>query len=447
MSASARLRIPTSLFARLVALLAVTLLLTQLVGGLLFFLVNPPPEQPVARVSAIAATLKAEMLSSPRLDSAEPSGPDAMRLKDIEPLLAHHLGLPASDVRLRQEFRPAPPLKNLLKDGLEAPLPPAKALDGGDGDPVIFGAYRASARVPGGWVSIRTKPPMASDVLARMVLWIAVSLAFIAPLAILLAARVTSPITAFAEAADRLGRDPYSPPMRYSGPAEVIQAVQAFNEMQARLRDYIDDRVRMVGAIAHDLRTPLTRLRLQLQALPAPVRSRAEAEIERLQMMVEGALAFVKDANSASERLPLKLFSLVEAVIDDLPAPPDAVHLEDGPDPVVLGDESGLRRVFANLLHNAVLYGGEARCRVEVEGAWALVRIDDAGPGLAPEDLERAFEPYVRLNADQAGIGLGLSIVRTIVRAHGGEVALSNRPEGGLRAQVRLPLRPVAEGR
>ncbi len=445
MIAKARPRIPTSLFARLVALLAVTLLVTQIVGGLLFFLVNPPPDQPMARVSEIAAVLRAEMASDPRVEPSEPLVPEAMRLKSFESLLAQRLGLPVADIRLARETRPAPPpLKSLFQKRNEPPPPPTPppTLDDGDGDPMIFGGYRASARTAEGWVTVRASPLEASGVLGRMFLWVAVSLAFIAPLAILLAARVTSPITAFAEAADRLGRDPYSPPMRYSGPAEVVQAVQAFNEMQARLRDYIDDRVRMVGAIAHDLRTPLTRLQLQLQGLPGPARARAEAEIKRLQMMVEGALTFVKDASSTSERLPLRLFSLVEAVIDDLSVAPDAVVLENGPDPVVLGDESGLRRVFANLLQNGVLYGREARCVVEVEGAWARVRIDDQGPGLDPADLERAFEPYVRFDTQEAGIGLGLSIVRTIVRAHGGEVVLSNQPEGGLQAEVRLPLAP-----
>jgi signal transduction histidine kinase len=440
-SGKARPRIPTSLFARLVALLAVTLLLTQVVGGLLFFLVNPPPDHPIVRVSEIAATLRAEIASNPRIEQTEPRAPDALRMTDIEPLLARRLGLPVEDVRLSRERRPTPqPLKSLLRPPPGAPPPPIDALDPSDGDPMIFGGYRASARTPQGWVSVRARPPEVSDVLGRMVLWLAVSLAFIAPLAILLAARVTSPITAFADAADRLGRDPYSPPMRYSGPAEVIQAVQAFNEMQARLREYIDDRVLMVGAIAHDLRTPLTRLQLQLQALPTPVRTRAEGEIERMQLMIEGALAYVKDASSASERIPLRLFSLVEAVIDDMPSAFDAITLEAGPDPVVLGDETGLRRVFANLLDNAVSYGDQARCRVETSGPWAIVQIDDAGPGLAAADLDRAFEPYVRFNGDRAGIGLGLSIVRTIVRAHGGEATLSNRLEGGLRVEVRLPL-------
>lgn len=424
MSVWRRPRIPTTLFARLVGLLAVTLLLTQLVGGFLFFLIRPPPGPLIVHISEIASALEGQRAMAGPVVLGDPFPSEAFRLRALEPILADRLGLPRYDVRL-------------VRVG---PVPPhAVDTTANSVDPVLVGGYRAAARWGDGWVIVRRGEFGTSDIVGRMLQWLVVSLAVIAPVAILLVARLTSPITAFAEAADRLGRDPYARPMRYTGPDEVVLTVRAFNDMQARLRDYIDDRVRMVGAIAHDLRTPLTRLSLQLQALPAPRRARAEAEIERMRMMVDGALAFVKDVSSASERLPLRLFSLVEAVIDDLPASAEAIELHPGPDPVIMGDESSLRRAFANLLQNAVLYGGAAACRVMVADPWVVIQIDDTGPGLAPADLDRAFEPYVRFSAQEAGIGLGLSIVRTIVRAHGGEVVLSNQPKGGLRAEVRLP--------
>jgi two-component system, OmpR family, sensor kinase len=404
---------------------AICLLLTQVIGGVLFFVLRPPPFLLFTHVSEVAAALQSEAAADATRASSAPLGQPSERLEYLEPHLARRLGVPVQSVRLWR-IGPRPPAMELA--------------DRTTIDPVIVGGYAAAARIGGGWVDVGLRPHHAVDALRRMGLWLLVTLVFIVPLALLLAARVTSPITAFARAADRLGRNPYAPPLRYSGPSEVLLAVQAFNDMQGRLRVFIDDRVRMIGAIAHDLRTPLTRLRLQVQGLPAGPRVRAEFEIELMQRMVEGALIYVKDATATPNRTPLRLGALIEAVIEDLDPFAGRVQASDGPDPVVEADENALRRVFCNLISNAVTHGGGAKAHVSVEDDWAIVRIDDDGPGIRDEDLERVFEPYVRLGENDTGIGLGLSIVRTIVTAHGGQVSLTNRAEGGLRAEVRLPL-------
>lgn len=417
--------IPTTLFARLVGLLAVTLLLTQIVGGVLFFLLTPPPGLVVFHVSEIAQSLEAARSATAADGRKFQPGDEGSRLKGLEPLLATRLGARVEDVRLWREGPAILPLGEQDQTRI---------------DPVVIGGYRAAVRAGGEWVGVREQAHDALELPGRMGLWLVISLACIAPVAVLLGARLTSPITAFAEAADRLGHDPYAPPMKQAGPAEVVLAIKAFNEMQGRLRAYIDDRVRMVGAIAHDLRTPLTRLRLQLQGLSPAARARAEAEIERMNRMVEGALVFVKDVAAAPERVPLHLLSLVEAVADDMSLAGADVVVEEGPDPVVRADEGALRRVVGNLIGNGLTYGGRVVCRVEVERGWAVLQIDDDGPGLDEADLDRVFEPYVRLGQDGAGIGLGLSIVRSIVRAHGGDVSLQNLAPRGLRALVRFPL-------
>ena len=420
-------RVPSTLFARLVALLVVTLLATQFIGGILFFLVTPPPGPPgppTVHVSEVAEVLAHARASPDRRSAAPEPTRNQIRQTRLEPLLAAHLGVAPEDVRLWQDPFPGMPPEGFDQTRI---------------DPVIIAGYRAAVRTEAGWVEANNRLHDPHDLLRRMGTWLIVSLACIAPVAVLLGARLTSPITAFAQAAERLGHNPHAPPMQKSGPAEVQLAITAFNDMQGRLRAYVDDRVRMVGAIAHDLRTPLTRLRLQLQAMPPGARTRAEAEIERMDRMVEGALAFVKDAGVMPERLPLHLLSLVEAVAEDFDGGDTGarVAVEEGVDPVVLGDESGLRRVVGNLISNGVRYG-DVRCRVLVHAGWAVLQIDDHGPGLDESDLQRVFDPYVRLGDDE-GIGLGLSIVRSIVQMHGGEATLENLPSGGLRAQVRLP--------
>ncbi|MGQ2990907.1 MAG: sensor histidine kinase [Brevundimonas sp.] len=420
-----RPRIPTTLLARLVGLLAVTLLAAQIVGGVLFFSLTPPPGPMVVHVSEIAEALATARSSSDARREAFQPGLARLRVADMEPLLADRLGVAAEDVRLWQEGPMIVPVA--LRDRTRI-------------DPVLVGGYRAAVRVDGKWVGAREQMHDPSQMLGRMGLWLVVSLVCIAPVAAFLGARLTYPITAFAEAADRLGHDPYAPPMKQAGPAEVVLAIKAFNDMQGRLRAYIDDRVRMVGAIAHDLRTPLTRLRLQLEGLSPAARARAEAEIERMNRMVEGALVFVKDAATPPERIPLHLLSLVAAVVDDMSLAGADVVVEGAADPVVLADEGALRRVVGNLVDNGLTYGGCVVCRVEVESGWAILKVDDPGPGLEEADLERVFEPYVRLGQDASGIGLGLSIVRSIVRAHGGGVSLQNLAPQGLRALVRLPL-------
>ncbi|WP_298160036.1 HAMP domain-containing sensor histidine kinase [Brevundimonas sp.] len=420
---------PSTLFARLVALLVVTLLATQFIGGVLFFLVTPPPGPPgppTVHVSEVADGL-ARARAATDGGSAEPEPTrNQSRQTWLEPLLAARLGVAPDDVRLWQDRFPG--------------MPPG-GFDQTRIDPVIIAGYRAAVRTEAGWFEVSETLHDPFDLLRRMGTWLIVSLACIAPVAVLLGARLTSPITAFAQAAERLGHDPYAPGMRQSGPAEVQLAITAFNDMQGRLRAYVDDRVRMVGAIAHDLRTPLTRLRLQLQVLSPAARARAENEIERMDRMVEGALAFVKDAGVAPERTRLHLLSLVEAVSDDFQSVDSgaSVEVEPGADPVVLADESGLRRVVGNLVSNAVRYGGAVRCRVQVDPGWAVLQVDDNGPGLDESDLQRVFDPYVRLGDDGEGVGLGLAIVRSIVHSHGGEVTLENLASGGLRAQVRLP--------
>ena len=255
-------------------------------------------------------------------------------------------------------------------------------------------------------------------------------------------------MAALAAGAERLGRDPSAPPLDIRGSAEVAAAVRAFNEMQERLRQYIEYRTGMIGAIAHDLRTPLTRLRFRIEGVPEEIRGKLAADIDQMDAMVSATMAFVRDASSSRERVSLEIASLVETVMDDAAETGADCAAEACDRAVVDGDPVALRRMITNLVDNALKFGSRARGRVFVEAGMAVVEIDDNGPGIPASQVERAFEPFHRLetsrNRDTGGFGLGLAVVRAIARGHGGDVALTAKAGGGLRARVWLPLGMIA---
>jgi len=200
----------------------------------------------------------------------------------------------------------------------------------------------------------------------------------------------------------------------------------------------------MVGAIAHDLRTPLTRLRFRIEGLPDEQRAKISADIDQMEEMISAALNFVRDTTRPGERTPLELSSLLESLCDEMAETGAATEVESGEKVILEGDPMALRRLFSNLLENAVKFGGRARTRVFREEANAVVEIEDDGPGIPPQDTEKVFEPFYRREPSRSrqtgGIGLGLAVVRSIARGHGGDVALVNRSGGGLTARVQLPL-------
>jgi len=313
------------------------------------------------------------------------------------------------------------------------------------GDRPLFGDFTAAVRQHDGrWLVVRPRPEsFPNDWQRRLLLWLGGCLLITAPLGYLFARRITAPIGRFAHAAEALGRDPNGPLMELSGPAEVGMAARAFNDMQARLKRYIEDRTAMVGAISHDLRTPLARIRFKLEAAPEAVRAAVNADLDQMEQMISSVLAFIRDASTGRPHERLDLLSLVEVLVDDAAQTGQEVTLDDAVPATVEADELGLRRLFGNLLDNAVKYGGSASVTLYVADGHVLVEIADQGPGLASSELERVFQPFYRMEAartlDGGGVGLGLAVARSVARAHGGDVTLSSTP-AGLTARVRLPL-------
>jgi len=279
----------------------------------------------------------------------------------------------------------------------------------------------------------------------RFVLSMVVMLAAVAIFSALIVRHLTRPLATFAHAAERLGVDVKAPPLPETGPAEVRQAAHAFNEMQGRLRRFLEDRTQMVAAISHDLGTPITRLRLRAEFIEdEEQKTKMLADLEDMERMVKSALSFARDDASCEPRARVDLRTLLQRVCDDLSDGGHEVALTPGETTVPYACRpTALRRALTNLVENAVKYGERARVSLQCAAANAVVTIDDDGPGI-PEDLrDEAFKPFGRLETSRSretgGTGLGMTVARTIIRAHGGEITLTNRSEGGLRVEVILP--------
>jgi signal transduction histidine kinase len=309
----------------------------------------------------------------------------------------------------------------------------------------FFGHFVAAVRQGDGrWISVKPlDPPLLDEWQLRILLWLGGSALLIAPAGYLFARRITAPLANFADAARRLGADPNSPPVMLDGPAELGVAADAFNDMQLRLRRYVSDRLAMFSAISHDLRTPLARTRFKIEKASPAVRDSIVPDLEQMDAMIASVLKFMREGAAAAERRRLDLSSLLHTVVEDAVQAGGHATLSDASGLTVDGDVAALRRMFANLLRNAVNYGGGAHVIARLEGADAVIEVQDDGPGVPEAELERVFDPFYRAdrarNLDSGGVGLGLAIARSIARDHGGDITLKLR-RPGLGAIVRLPL-------
>lgn len=255
---------------------------------------------------------------------------------------------------------------------------------------------------------------------------------------------ITLPLRRLAEAAEGFGKGAAPVPMAEEGPNEVRDAARTFNAMQARIHRLIADRTQALAAVSHDLRTPIQRLRLRAGFLEDMEAQRAiDADLEEMEAMVEATLAYLRGDTESEAVRSADLAAILRTLCDDV-ADRGATVAYDGPSQLQLRLRPvAAKRAFANLIDNAVKYGGGGRVTLEGLPATVVVRVDDNGPGIPPEALETVFEPFRRLEASHnrgtGGSGLGLTIARQIVQRHGGALVLTNRSGGGLAAVVELP--------
>lgn len=261
--------------------------------------------------------------------------------------------------------------------------------------------------------------------------------------------RLARPMERFARQAQRFGTDVNAPPMEATGPVEIRLAGQAFNEMQARVQRYVADRTTMLAAISHDLRAPLTRMRLRGEFIEDEEQQRKLfRDVDEMQAMVGASLDFFRDDSAHEPATRFNLSELIETVLDDFRDAGHAVAFRGTENLAYVGRPLSLRRAIANLVDNAVKYGNGATVRLSAKAEWVHLIVDDTGPGIPASLREEVFRPFYRIessrNRQTGGVGLGLSAVRSAVRGHGGDISLENVPTGGLRVRVHLPL--VREG-
>jgi signal transduction histidine kinase len=465
--------LPQSLFGRLMLVLASGLLAAQLVSAVINLaerdrlLVTAGGMQQAQRIGDIVRLLDslapadreriAGVLNVPPLvlslrdapDSAAPTG--TPRAAMFTAMLRASIG---ADRDVRVETRapaaavaPWPPGAGPGRMMGEGPrmmggVPGMAGYGGGPPGPVL----RTEVQLRDGrWARFDTELPRAAATLPwRLAATLAILVAAVLVLSYVAVRWVTRPLHVLADAAQALGRDINRPPLSEEGPREIRQAARAFNTMQSRLVRFIDDRTRLFSAMSHDLKTPITRMRLRADLLDdEEARQRFEADLKEMETMVTHTLEFMRGMGGQEARQEVDVMALLESLQSDNEAMGRIVEIEGRAGAPYAARVSLLRRCLSNLIDNAVLYGQAATIQVEDTAACLAIRVLDAGPGIPEAELEKVFEPFYRLeqsrSRDTGGTGLGLAIARNIAHMHGGDIVLRNRSTRGLEAVLTLP--------
>ena len=443
---------PGSLAGQLIALLLIALVGSQLLAGLLFFGERRDALLAMQRDHVLARTASVVRL----LAATAPDRADEVLAASSSRLLRFRLSRePApeasgDEVRIegRIERRLAADLVGYLEGtGAGMPRVGLTRLEG-QGRHARLGLTLA---VPLGpepdalWLAARTVAPL------RPVGWawpavaaLAASATAISLIVVFMVRRVTRPLRRLADAAEAFGRGEPGAPLEVQGPVEARRSVAAFNEMRGRIRRFVDDRMSLLAAISHDLRTPITALRLRAELIEeTETREKMLETLAELQRMVEATLSFAREESAAEPTRRVDVAALIEALVADFAELGRPVSYR-GPESLIAElRPDALRRALRNLIDNALTYGAKAETALVRSEQGLEIRIDDAGPGIPAEQRERVFDPFRRLESSRSretgGVGLGLSIARSIARGHGGDLTLQTAPGGGLRAVLSLP--------
>ncbi|PSW04328.1 ATP-binding protein [Photobacterium lipolyticum] len=252
--------------------------------------------------------------------------------------------------------------------------------------------------------------------------------------------RQTKPLKRLANAANALSLDIYQPPLKEEGASELVTATQAFNRMQMRLRRYIDDREHLFSAISHDLKTPITRLRLRAELIDDEAKiEKFNRDLDELEMMVKGALQTVRDTDLHENLVQVDLSEMLQSIAESHNNGQKIVTIPDTPIAPLMGKPLALKRCLTNLIDNGVKYGEKVELIVADEPDALVLIIKDQGKGIPEESMEAVFEPYFRVATDDEGHGLGMGIARNILHAHGGDLTIHNSEQGGLEVKVFIP--------
>ena len=468
---------PQSLFGRLLAASVAAVLIAQAVALLLIaqerehFMLQGSVREWVRRIAEttlmlapLNAAQRADALA--QLVASQPAHPPHVMHHSAgpHPMSAHELGrgflrlplLTDFESALREQLRAAlGPSYGIEIGATREPAPPAVALPAPFFEAHELALHPASAQRydvtvrfgDGATVTYRVMRTPGGAPLPRNLFLNLTLLVLLLVIVLYIAARnITRPLSDLARAADSMGRDARPPPqLAERGARELRDAARAFNTMQDRLHRYLDSRTRVLAAMSHDLKTPLTRLRLQVEALEnPPMQARIGRELDEMESMVREALSLFRGLDDGGPPTAIDIDELAAQIRDEFADMGASVTISGHALRPFTGKPQALKRCLTNLIANAIKFGTRAEIHIE-DGADLLIRVRDWGPGIPEEELERVFEPFYRLessrNRDSGGTGLGLSIARDIAQAHGGSLRLANAAGGGLAATLRLPRR------
>jgi signal transduction histidine kinase len=471
--------LPRSLFGRLMLVLAGGLLMAQLLSAAINLaerdrlLLTASGAQQAQRIADVVKLL----------DSMEPAGRERIvAVLSVPPLVLslHDAPMPAPDLQGAgpRAMMFTALLRSTLGEDREIRAEPGEALDtawppgGGPGPGYGHGpgmrgggpgmmrggpgmgpaglqrgpVLRTEVRLRDGrWARFDTQtPPVSATLPWRLALTLGVLLISVLLLSFVAVRWVTRPLHVLAQAAEALGKDINQPALSEAGPVEIQRAARAFNTMQRRLSRFIEDRTRVFAAMSHDLKTPITRMRLRADLLDdEDLRQRFETDLKDMEAMVAQTLEFMRGLGGNEARQPVDVMALLESLQSDNEAMNRTVRIEGQAAAAYPAAVSLLKRCLGNLIDNAVLYGGQAMVKVEDTPQQLTLRVQDAGPGIPESELEKVFEPFYRLEGSRSratgGTGLGLAIARNIAQMHGGKIELHNLPGGGLEAVLTLP--------
>ena len=374
-----------------------------------------------------------------------------LRLQD-EPLMPEERNS-GYELRLRQELNYPESLRIYVSaehpDGLSSPPPLLSrqrlSMMHGHRPPKDIRLYGAIELGHGQWINFSSladkAPPGWSP---RAVISLLLLAGLLALTVAWLLRRVTRPLAQLAQQAEQFGCGQDIPPLAETGPQEVQETLAAFNRMQTRLNRFVQDRTQMLAAISHDLRTPLTSLRLRSEFLAdGEDKQRLQQTLDTMEEMLKATLAFARDDQAAEASRSIDLVSLLQSLCDDYQDAGQPVSCLAEGQLAYICRPALLRRVLQNLIDNALTYAGSAEVSMTRSEGGVQICVRDHGPGIPEAELEQVFQPFVRLdssrNTDRGSVGLGLAIARTLIHRHGGELSLHNHPQGGLEACIQLP--------
>ncbi|MGE0853010.1 MAG: ATP-binding protein [Hyphomicrobiaceae bacterium] len=402
-------------------------------------LVQDTPHEARQRIVASLSDQTFRVSLSPQPITAQ-SDDDPFAAQAIREFLVDELSLgPARQPRVSASAREGPPFGPWHGMG-HGPM-----MHGFGG----FAAFRdLRVSIPladGSWLSFTTALPAGGPAFSAQFLFsMAIMAMIILAVSVWAVRRVTAPLASLATAAERLGHDVNAAPLAETGTNETRQAARAFNDMQTRLRGLIENRTRLLAAISHDLRTPLTLLRLRAETVEnAQERDKMLSTIAEMDAMIGATLTFARDQSADEARRPTDLTTLLQSVVADMRDAGLAVRMQAAEPIVYECQPAALTRAVRNLLDNAAKYGKSATVGIGRLSKAIEINIDDEGPGIPQQELMRVLEPFYRLEESRSretgGVGLGLAIAQSIVQAHGGTLTLTNRQPRGLRATIFLP--------